>query len=46
MEHVTVPKTHDDKVDENTGYVKALKMAQTKMVERHLMPDLIYRTRY
>jgi hypothetical protein len=26
MEHVTVPKTHDDKVDENTGYVKALKI--------------------
>jgi hypothetical protein len=26
MEHVTVPKTHDDKVDENTGYVKALRV--------------------
>lgn len=26
MEHVTVPKTHDDKVEENTGYVKALKI--------------------
>lgn len=27
VQHVTVPKTHEDKVDENTGYVKKVKLA-------------------
>jgi len=26
VEHVTVPLTHDDRVDENTGFVKAMKI--------------------
>jgi len=28
VEHVTVPKTHDDKVDENTGYVRSVRIGE------------------
>lgn len=29
VEHVTVPTNHDDKVEQNTGYIKALKIHRT-----------------
>jgi hypothetical protein len=40
-DHVTVPKTHDDKVDENTGYIRQVRrLVRMNLVELFLKPDL------
>lgn len=33
VQHVTIPKTHDDAADENTGYIRKLKVAEIKGIK-------------